>query len=102
MKDDLTIFFNTDEFAELVDIESADDKTVWWDVPAIVDYGIQEDYGGAGSILERARVIIRAEGDGPPEHIRKGDLIVVSGVVWTVALPTRSTDGTLWEIEVKK
>lgn len=96
------VFFNTDDFAEVVDIESADGDDAWLNVPAIMEYGIQDDYGGTGSILERARLTIPAIGDKAPPRVMKGDCVTVAGVVWTVDLPKRSMDGLLWEMELVK
>ncbi len=47
LDDDLAVFYNTDEFAELVRAESADASETLWDIPAVFTFGEGPEYRGA-------------------------------------------------------
>lgn len=71
-------------------------------INAIIDYGIDDDYGGTMTIFERALLHVAASGTYGLALSKKGDTVTVDSVVWTVDLPKKSADGMEWEIELVK
>ncbi len=60
MQDDLAIFYNTDEFAELIDVESPDGLTIIQGIPAIFTFGEGLEYQGADAPGTKGMVQMRA------------------------------------------
>ena len=91
---DLTnVFYNDDEFAELVDLESADGNDVYPNIPAIVSFGEGDEYQGSDASDTEGQM-----------RVRVSDMAVIIGgysvyrgaETWTVLDAKKSADNLEW------
>lgn len=87
---DLSIFYDTDEFAETVTYNGSA-------IPAIVDYKTNlDDAGSRGSAMAIAEISVRASDVAAPAY---RDTVVIGSVTWKVRR-TLSGDGKEWKLEL--
>jgi hypothetical protein len=93
MTADLSVFFNTDEFAETITYAGVSIK-------AIVDYGRVQDLGNAvnNANVNIAAIWVKKSDVASPTY---RDTVVISGVTWTV-LNVESGDGLTWKVNIRR
>lgn len=102
MEDDLAfVFYNTGEFAETVDIESADGDDAYTDIPVLFDFSDGPEYQGADTpgIEGTARMKV-----GDIEEIKTGYIIYRgNNERWRMlGNAVKSTDGLEWTVPISK
>ena len=88
---DLSVFFDTDEFAEVVTYNSASIK-------AVVDYGVNQslDDNINDSNMTKATIFVKAS-DVPDPKYR--DTVIINAVVWDV-MNIAEGDGYAWKLNL--
>jgi hypothetical protein len=100
MADDLDLFYNTDEFAEAVTIESADGDDVYHDIAVIFDFGDGFAYRGADDPGVEGWARIRLSDLGA---IKTGYIIYRDEERWRLlGGAVQSTDGLEWIVPISR
>jgi hypothetical protein len=93
MQTDLDIFYNTDEFAEEVNIESADGDDVYHDIHALITFGEGEEYRGADALGNEGTMRIRVS---DIETIATGYSVYRGTETWRILDAKKSEDDLEW------
>ncbi len=93
---DIAGFYNTDEFA--IDVVYTPQNDFAKTIPALVDYGVGEDYQGADNLGMIATMRIQVSGDDGIESVEAGDEIEIEddGYIWKMLNAKKSPDGLEW------
>jgi len=90
MTTDLSVLFNTDEFAETVTYSGED-------ISAVVDYGLDQDMGDEATV-DRALLCVKQSDVSSPAY---RDAVVIGTATWYVK-NVKSGDGYVWVLEITK
>ena len=98
--DDLSIFYNTDDFA--VDVTYTPSGGEAKTIPAIIDYGRGDEYQGSNSYGINATMQIQASGDDGIASVTNRDTVTIGTETWAVIGARKINDGLEWEVEINK
>jgi hypothetical protein len=93
------VFYNTDDFAELVDIESADGDDIFRDVPVIIEFGDGDGYTGADALGTEATMRIRVT---DIAIIASGYSVYRGTETWKVLDGQKSEDNLEWRAAISR
>jgi hypothetical protein len=97
---ELSVFFNTDEFAESVTYTPSGGAGTT--IKAIIDYGSGENYRGADALHTEGVMLIQANATYGVETVAVGDTVTIDTESWRVVDAEKIDDGLIWRCLISR